>query len=399
VLSAFKNSDVAALQRAQPNHIAALDGLRGFAILMVLANHVGCSPNYGSNPLVAFSNALSQIGWMGVDLFFVLSGFLITGILYDSLNQHGYFKKFYMRRIIRIFPLYYGYLAVLFVLSRPLNLVWRGREWMLVFYLQNILAHWTNSRFSVLTGHLWSLAVEEQFYLAWPILVFFIREKRRLIAVAAFACLLSAYYRDHLYSQGAEWVTIYRLTACRMDTLLVGGIVALTLRGSVRPSITRHAKLAFFLLAIFLALVGVWNHSAFHSSAYFRNVPGYSLIAITAACLLIMVLDSGSIANGLFRNELLQCFGRYSYGIYVLHRLCLVEVGAFIYSGGRVSTILHRFHTGRAIDVILSVGLSCALAWLSYNFYEIHFLKLKRYFSYNRPPRQPVIQSSTATIV
>lgn len=149
-------------------HLLPLDGVRGLAILMVICSHAFES-NYNSGGfLIRTIGHVLFYGFFGVDLFFVLSGFLITGILYDSVNDRGYFRKFYARRALRIFPLYYGVLAVCLLLTRPLHLHWGDMGWLLAFYLQNlhpmkIMSFSPGAPIGLF--HFWSLAVEEQFYL------------------------------------------------------------------------------------------------------------------------------------------------------------------------------------------------------------------------------------------
>ena len=168
-------------------HIPALDGIRGLAILLVLLCHF---PLYGDMQPTIFIDklfyAMTRAGWCGVDLFFVLSGFLITGILYDAKGSRFFFRNFYMRRCLRIFPLYYGVLAVFFVivpfvlpLGRNYELFLKDQAWYWS-YLTNIkiaIEGWP--KFYAL-AHFWSLAVEEQFYFVWPFVVFLWDEERSL---------------------------------------------------------------------------------------------------------------------------------------------------------------------------------------------------------------------------
>ena len=153
------------------SHIAALDGVRGLAIILVLIVHLtNSSYSHTRSTLLNAAIAFCSFGWIGVDLFFVLSGFLITGILYDTVDSPSFFLNFYARRFLRIFPLYYGSLAALLILSGTLGIDWQGSEYILLGYLQNVPPlnlHLTPTVHRY-TAHFWSLAVEEQFYLLWP---------------------------------------------------------------------------------------------------------------------------------------------------------------------------------------------------------------------------------------
>src|ERR1051326_5357564 len=162
-----------------------LDGIRGIAIALVIIHHgfFGAKP---SGALSTFVARLAASCWVGVDLFFVLSGFLITGILLKSRDSAGYFRIFYMRRFFRIFPLYYSCLAAALLVSAAfysdvtpkLDLSWN------LLYLANIrlaLHGWAWRPVS----HLWSLSVEEQFYLVWPTVIFLLPRRHTLSAISA----------------------------------------------------------------------------------------------------------------------------------------------------------------------------------------------------------------------
>src|SRR3954464_13470573 len=167
-------------------NIPALDGLRGLAIILVLLFHF-TPEGGGSTPIGHMMRWVSQLGWCGVDLFFVLSGFLITGILFDARGSANYFKNFYMRRVLRIFPLYYGVLIVVFLVvpifktmtAQDLQLM-QNQHWLWL-YAANIPPaisnEWTLMNQWVRLSHFWSLAIEEHFYLLWPAVVYFFSRK------------------------------------------------------------------------------------------------------------------------------------------------------------------------------------------------------------------------------
>jgi len=146
-------------------HYIALDGLRGLAILLVFFRHYGDLSS--SSRLLHILNQVKNSGWIGVDLFFVLSGFLITGVLYDTRNAPNYFKNFYVRRALRLFPVFYGTAIVLLLLTPVLHLHWIAIQALYLVYGGNFVWIYDGSATTIgpfnLT-HLWSLAVEEQFY-------------------------------------------------------------------------------------------------------------------------------------------------------------------------------------------------------------------------------------------
>jgi peptidoglycan/LPS O-acetylase OafA/YrhL len=218
-------------------HLPGLDGMRGLAILLVLLFHfVGntVATNWIERAIVGVSN----YGSYGVELFFVLSGFLITGILYDARNKPHYFRNFYMRRLLRIFPLYYGVLALVFFIA-PLIPLLRGpmlnylvdrQSWAWLYAVNIYIAKQGDWSFSYLE-HFWSLAIEEHFYLFWPLVVFLLATRpRTLIAVSLGTALCAMLARLTGSLMGLSWWTTYVLTPFRLDGLALGAFLAVTAR-------------------------------------------------------------------------------------------------------------------------------------------------------------------------
>lgn len=327
----------APLRERRMPHITALDGVRGLAILLVLLFHLlRSNDTLTSSALVNLILKLRDTGWIGVDLFFALSGFLITGILFDSLSNPHYFRNFYVRRVLRIFPLYYGVLLILFFVFRP---TWHsGRQfYVLLFYLQNTPFWWHGSQsgpIKDLTGHLWSLAAEEQFYFVWPFIVFWVRERRRLLWIALGLALLAPVTRVLMLAHGATIEATYKMTICRCDSLLAGAWLALAVRGPRRSAVIRAAIPTFWIAAILCVAIGV-RSGTFHWQANRTvNTIGYTLLAICGTSLIAIVLRGGGTAS-LMNSRVLRWFGRYSYGIYVIHMM----VGGAYY--GLINSHIH----------------------------------------------------------
>src|SRR5882757_6155467 len=218
-------------------HLPALDGVRGLAVLMVLVFHfVGNTlPTTGVERAIV---GVTNYGSYGVELFFVLSGFLITGILYDAHNKPHYFRNFYMRRLLRIFPLYYGVLALVFFVA-PLISLLRGpaldylvdrQAWAWLYAVNIYIAKDGDWSFSYLE-HFWSLAIEEHFYLFWPLVIFLLARRPRALIAVSLATALGAMLARLIGSLvGVSWWTTYVLTPFRLDGLALGALLAVMAR-------------------------------------------------------------------------------------------------------------------------------------------------------------------------
>jgi peptidoglycan/LPS O-acetylase OafA/YrhL len=370
-------------------HLLALDGVRGLAILMVIGSHVFESNYETQGPIYRAIGETLRYGTTGVDLFFVLSGFLITGILFDSLNDEGYFRKFYVRRALRIFPLYYGVLLVLMLLTHPLHLQWNNMGWMLLLYLQNlrpivIEKFWPGEH--VALYHFWSLAVEEQFYLVWPAVVFWVRTRSGLMRTMLIGVVGALVIRVGMVLAGAPAIAIHETTICRADSLLLGGAFALLYRSPDWERVKRWAPWGF------VCAIGLYAGLSEFSDAHWRNDYvrsalwseglAYTLLAIGFACLIAWSLKAGSVCAWIFERGWLRFLGKYSYGLYVLHVLVLSALGLPLREW-----LLGVTH-GKGLAVV-GAGLTCSglsviAAYASYNLYEKNFLRLKHRFDYSR---------------
>jgi peptidoglycan/LPS O-acetylase OafA/YrhL len=230
-------------------------------------------------------------------------------------------------------------------------------------------------------NHFWSLAVEEQFYFAWPLIVFLVRDLRKLLFVALGLSLGALILRIVLESYGAVPGTLYELTPCRMDALLLGGSLALLLRSRFRPIVLRYSVPAFVVLLgglIWLAypLRGLlWN-------APLVQTLGYTLTALTSTALIAVTLLRRTWARIAFENRVMRFLGKYSYGLYVFHYSIDMAITASLRRW-----LLATFHS-KAIAVILAslpvVLATILVAFASYHLYEKRFLRLKRYFEPKR---------------
>lgn len=316
--------------------VRELDGLRALAILPVLATH------FRGGVVMPLLQPLIASGWMGVDLFFVLSGYLITGILVDSVGAPRYYGKFIFRRTVRIFPLYYIALAFMIGLwlfhGLPL-LEWDSPAWFLV-YLGNIPMALYNAVPRVeFMSVLWSLQVEEQFYLLFPFVVSALSrvQLRRLLlacvcAAPALRVVLALAQPDNIWAP-------YMLMPSRMDALSIGGLIALARRDSSLPDPSRARWMCASALAAVVSVVA-WRGTELGD--WVMRTAGYSLIAITAGLVLTWVLVTPSgILTSVLRWGPLVYTGQISYGLYLFHQMAAAGAVALIapwkvlYPGGK----------------------------------------------------------------
>ena len=366
-------------------HIEALDGFRGFALLVVLFHHLFWSNTQSGNPIFDFISQIRAASFVGVNLFFALSGFLITGILLDTRTDGNYFKAFYARRALRIFPLYYGFLIFLFLLTRPLHFQWNGWQYYYLTYSAN-LALWRDVPLVVQPfniDHFWSLNVEEQFYLVWPFLIYRIKSISRLLHVALAGCLVVLLIRVALVllrSRFPNPYLAYSPTFSCADNLLYGCAVALLMQSPWKQITLRWAPQIFAISAVILLTLFLVLHG-FEVPNPIVSTVGFSLVGILSASLIGMILSAGSLTARFFSSSILRFFGRYSYGLYVYH----YSIAGWISQPLRIWFISHNVHKALALTgsaLIIGV-ISTIIAVLSYQLFENRFLKLKRYFPYH----------------
>src|SRR6185295_15773072 len=361
--------------------IPELDGVRGLAVLFVLLYHSSLSPG----PPSVLSNAMG-LGWSGVDLFFVLSGFLITGILMETRTSGNYFSSFYARRALRILPLYLAVLSVYFLIAMPLTHHWGyWQKWnnsMQLWYWFHLFNWWSAFHDDApLLSHLWSLSIEEQFYLVWPVVVFLVRPSHVVhicsaMIVAPFALRLA--FLHHSYPQ--EF--LYRLTPFRLDALAAGCLTAVITRNPAWCAAigARLRSLALTALSLLLFVL-LWTHS---NSAYtpLMLTVGYTSLAFIYACLVFSAYFYSGSSHWLavqLRRPFLRTFGKYSYGMYVLHIPILFYEGRFLFN---ISDRIPENSRAAAWTFSIPAGvlLSFLVAQVSWHLLEKHCLRWKKHF-------------------
>jgi peptidoglycan/LPS O-acetylase OafA/YrhL len=366
------------LREQSSRHYPALDGLRGIAILAVFFSHFG-GGHKSTNFVIRTWSHIADAGWMGVDLFFVLSGFLITGILLDTAHRENRVKNFYVRRALRIFPLFYGVLFGFLLLTPVLHLHWRAGHLLYFFYLSNMIPVFAPALptpgTSVDLVHLWSLAVEEQFYLLWPFVVWLVKDRTILLRICL-AIMSSAFLlRIALLTFGVDPLIVYSLLFTRADSLICGSALAILVRGSAPESLPVKwiLPLSGALVVCLFLITGTGSHETMLISTV-----GFTAIAIFCGCLVYRAQQGEGWIAALGKQRWLRFFGRYSYGLYIYHGLLVVFLFPLVYP---VQRMVHSVFWGSILYLLLSLGLTVGIAMMSYHFFEAPILRLKERFS------------------
>lgn len=352
----------------------SLDGLRGTAILAVIAYH-------------NFPKGNNFFGWLGVDLFFVLSGFLITSILLGSIHQKpeaGFLKRFYIRRVLRIFPLYYLIILLFLFILPALHLFQQEttdyvqNRWWYVFYIQNWLYVFHFPVSSHFLDHFWSLSVEEQYYLLWPVTMLILRKPRKLIifllsmllVLFAVRCLVwNAHWKDFNYTN------FYNFT--RFDGIIIGSLVAVVSYAK-KDFLLNHTATVFVSLAI-LNLLFYYLNSA-------GDLPYYAFIGYTTFAamfgLLVYDLTQGerNFFHIIFSLGWLRYLGKISYGLYIFHWPIHYFLRSTLNKVFQQQIDLPEF-TFHVLTAIITTMIAIAISIISFNTFERIFLNYKKNFS------------------
>jgi peptidoglycan/LPS O-acetylase OafA/YrhL len=367
--------------RPGDGRIGALDGLRSAAIGLVLFYHL--TPGHDSNHgLRTLPFKIADIGWIGVDLFFVLSGFLITSKLIAARRDSHRFRDFYARRALRIFPLYYGVLLLIILIvplvsrSIPVDPLPRQLPFWL-YYTNFVRAPLAIERY-VTIWHFWSLAVEEQFYLLWPAAVFLL-SNRAGIRLCLGITLASPILRLALAMHGASWITTYAWTPSRAEGLALGALIAFAYAERwERRRLVAIAAIGFAFSVPLLAWAA-WRDLAGWVETTITSTIGIVVrTALPAAAawfsvsLLITALECRPISR-LLSGRIQEAVARYSYGLYVFHYMLYLPLCALLlphlagWSPNAAATLFF----------VIATALAMLLAIVSYHTLEVFFLSLK----------------------
>jgi peptidoglycan/LPS O-acetylase OafA/YrhL len=365
-------------------HFPVLDGLRGLAIIAVLFKHsayVFEAHGYGSRwflPILEFG------GW-GVDLFFVLSGFLITGILLDTRNALNRGTSFYGRRILRIFPVYYLALGLILLLQpysawvrTAANIQGLTDHLAYLFYFQNWIPLWHHGNYpESFIGHFWSLAVEEQFYMIWPVIVWHL-SARAVTKLCAAALFVTVVLRIALVTHFGNGIWVYAFTITRADGLFVGAAIAAiyAVKGQISRRLLAGTTAAGAGALAIVAVIGPARQLWQTGTA--MAMIGIFGIAVLSGALIVFCMEFNQTAVAtFFKQRWIRTFGKYSYGMYVWHFPIFYGMEHLL----KARSVVFPLPTALAFPYVgLLILLTYAFAWISFNGYEQWFLRLKTRF-------------------
>lgn len=366
------------MSSSQPKtgRILELDGLRGLAVIVVvLAHYLAEVPN---------GFFLLSLAWLGVDVFFALSGFLIAGILIDNRESKNYFSAFYIRRSCRIFPIYFLFIPPLVVLIHYLRQ--SGCEWLAeplpmigyLTYTQNIFMAWTNQDGGLSLIPTWTLAVEEQFYMLLPLVVMFVPHRHLLKTFLVLIALAPILRSTLMYQLGSDHISALVLLPCRWDTLFWGAIAAIVWRDEKLKSMVfkDDGKLLKIILVGAIWFVPLMLFCEKFTVLPLRLSLGLTVVGLGSASYILLVV-SKKLSGKLLLTKPLRFFGSISYGMYLVHQPILVLLHGFVFgTEPDIATTPQLLLTLAAI--LISVGIS----WLSWTFFESRIVRYGHRFKY-----------------
>lgn len=358
------------------NH-SNLDGLRAIGILMVLAKHF-------------FGELINlQFCWTGIDLLFALSGLLITGILIETKEDNKYFQKFYMRRILRIFPLYYFLIIVftvyIFFITKHPGAFQYYKDHFAFFYTYT--QNWSYIYYGIpAEGHLnhtWTLAIDEQIYMFWPMLIWLCKTQKQLMylcgGLLVFSLCFRIGYNVYLtHYPSPDPFAYMRHTLCRMDSFGAGSLLYCLIRFQ-NKWITRKNMLFVSIGSLLLFMLFVLLDRSADFTGYFMRNFGFTLAGIHfTTWLYFAIAKKSQFLNAIFSSSVLIYIGKISYSLYVYHWFLLIlllpKINQLLFANFQIKTFLP--------GLIICLLITFVVSMLSYKYFEKPIIKIKRKFSY-----------------
>jgi peptidoglycan/LPS O-acetylase OafA/YrhL len=362
-------------QKQGPDHVRALDGIRGLAVILIYVYHVSMFFS-AHTPSATLLHRIAARCWVGVDLFFVLSGYLITGVLLRAKNADNYYQVFYARRVLRILPLYYVVMFASMLVAHDWPPI-KYQAWFW-FNLSNLPTAFTPALIPYL-AHYWSLAIEEQFYLLWPAVVRKVSETV-LIRICIGALIGSFVLRNLpiVLAWNQRWPNfVYRLTPFRIDTLCAGALLAILTYEGVNMRFRWYLRIGCIAGAAIFVISTPFDANS--------NLPvrfAYTGAVICFTALIALALDPNKLTAKIFANGLLRQMGLYSYCFYLIHVGVLSKYGPVHYRLSRVHLTFANENFNQLLIGSILFAVTFGICAVSYRFFESPILGLKRYFPY-----------------
>ena len=344
--------------------IAGLDGLPGIAVTAVMCHHLIEIDAASDSPIRMFSG-----GFIGVDLFFVISGFLITWLALGEFNNSGRInvRHFYMRRALRLVPALLFFLLVniaVAVYSDQLAQIMPS-VWATLFYYLNWKVYFT-LEVAPGFGHLWSLSVEEQYYMLWPLCLLLLLRSRRAVPLLVLAALAVLLHRNLVWHEDGNWLPLYLRTDMRLDTLLLGALCAFFWQSEYLARLFNGRLAGSVLFIAFLAMTLLLDSR--HASYY---TWGASLVALLGCGFIFNCsAGAGNTRGGIFNKAWIEYLGRRSYGLYLWH------FPVFLWCG-KLQPGLPTW-----LVITIAVGVTFLLTEFSWRVIERPFNRMRHHFSY-----------------
>jgi len=373
-------------------YVPCLEGIRGYGFLFVFCGHYLLAGRLANPDTIRFKFllALSSMGLFAVPAFFVLSGYLIGGLLYHTRNRDGFFKVFYTRRLLRVFPVYYVTLIAIAVFYAIRQVPTDFHFWVHFLYIQNLLlGHIDRTTGPAVMTHFWSLAVEEQFYLVWPLIVWRFRDRSKLIGISTaliFACCVIRLAAPVLSISVPE-MSFFTLT--RVDAVLMGVLLSLVSGTALLTRLAPFAKWATLGGCIMMATLAVVKGEVWAMSTYVGKESWIALANFTAVAIIIAVLEEGSLLNRICSQRWICVVGGLSYSLYVFH---LTFRDFFLGSVTDRLSLYMRPSFANLLAAVLALATTLLLSLLSFRLMELPVMNLKRHMRYGaakEPHKQP----------
>ena len=307
-----------------------------------------------------------MFGWMGVDLFFVLSGFLITGILVDTKNERGYYRTFIMRRVLRIFPIYYAVLIVFSFIAPFFKPTSWFTEYQVYFWTYTCNYLFLKHGFFWPLGHFWSLAIEEQFYLLWPIVIYFLKPKQ-VALLSLSLIILSVCLRLTIENKYLS----YGLPIAHLDGLSIGAIISIFYRSHKEIFFKYSREILITSSIVFLIFL---CYGVFKNTNLNENPLSITIASAFFGSVLIGGMSMNKIAK-ILSFDFLVFFGKYSYGMYIFNSI-FFHFSNLVFA--RNLPVYQRLLTYFGVFLLTIIA-----SYLSYNLLEIKFIRLKERLSYS----------------